>query len=293
MGIVRLASSLCSLRRPHRFPSLAVLTAVRHASTTSKGSGRWKIVKSDKPYHGEGKAPVCYMIGWIHAKDKNLRHFRDIYLDHGIDVVSTIPTTPNVLFPSLTVDLIKDLRQLVEREGHTDRPKVVSAFSVGGFVYGTLLHQSTTEPDAKAFVDTTKLQVLDSLVDVVGIAAGLADALSPNNGLGGRSLIYRGVSSYLSFVPKSITDRYYESSGAFRGATCPAPSLWLYSTGDKIGNVKVMEDAISGYKKLGREVTTYDFGDTPHCEHFRNHPDVYTKLVREQLQKIFPHSMDD
>lgn len=103
------------------------------------------------------------MIGWIHARDKNLRHFRDIYLKNGIDVISTIPTTVNVLLPQFGLSLVDDLQDVIRKEDMEDRPKIVSAFSVGGFLYGTLLHKARTEEAARRFVETTRLQVCVSL----------------------------------------------------------------------------------------------------------------------------------
>jgi len=64
----------------------------------------------------------------------------------------------------------------------------------------------------------------------------------------------------------------------------PCPQLYLYSSGDKVIPASVVERFIQEQKALGRSVRAHDFGSSPHVDHYRNFPQIYSAIVNEFLK---------
>jgi len=64
----------------------------------------------------------------------------------------------------------------------------------------------------------------------------------------------------------------------------PCPQLYLYSSGDKVIPASVIERYIQEQKASGRTVRAHDFGSSPHVDHYRNFPHIYSAIVNEFLK---------
>jgi Eukaryotic protein of unknown function (DUF829) len=62
------------------------------------------------------------------------------------------------------------------------------------------------------------------------------------------------------------------------------PQLYLYSSADEIIPARYIEEFIARQKALGRTVDAHNFGLSPHVDHFRSYPDLYTAKVEEFLK---------
>ncbi|XP_078170328.1 uncharacterized protein LOC144564595 [Carex rostrata] len=62
------------------------------------------------------------------------------------------------------------------------------------------------------------------------------------------------------------------------------PQLYLYSSADKVIPASYVEEFIAHQKALGRTVYAHDFGLSPHVDHFRSYPHLYTAKVEEFLK---------
>ncbi|XP_042447759.1 transmembrane protein 53-like isoform X1 [Zingiber officinale] len=65
------------------------------------------------------------------------------------------------------------------------------------------------------------------------------------------------------------------------------PQLYLYSSADKVIPSKSVENFIQAQKSLGRIVHAFDFCLSPHVDHLRNYPQVYSTKINEFLRECY------
>ncbi|KAJ6288424.1 hypothetical protein OIU76_024417 [Salix suchowensis] len=66
------------------------------------------------------------------------------------------------------------------------------------------------------------------------------------------------------------------------------PHLFLYSTADKLVPFHLIELEIQDQRRMGRKVISYNFETSPHVDHFRTFPDMYSSLLHNFLKECFP-----
>lgn len=62
------------------------------------------------------------------------------------------------------------------------------------------------------------------------------------------------------------------------------PQLYIYSSADKVIPAGSVESFIEKQRKSGREVRACDFVSTPHVDHFRNEPELYSSQLTRFLE---------
>lgn len=73
----------------------------------------------------------------------------------------------------------------------------------------------------------------------------------------------------------------------------PCPQLYLYSTADKVIPVRSVEFFIQKQNNSGRKTRAYNFGLSPHVDHYRSFPHIYSrelhKFLKECTSDCFSH----
>lgn len=64
--------------------------------------------------------------------------------------------------------------------------------------------------------------------------------------------------------------------------TCP--QLYIYSSADRVIPAESVESFIEEQRRAGREVRACNFVSTPHVDHFRNNPKLYTSQLTQFLE---------
>ncbi|XP_057815952.1 uncharacterized protein LOC131029477 [Cryptomeria japonica] len=64
----------------------------------------------------------------------------------------------------------------------------------------------------------------------------------------------------------------------------PCPQLYIYSSADKVIPAESVESFIKGQRKEGRTVIAYDMKTTPHVDHFRSFPHIYTEQLHNFIE---------
>uniref|UniRef100_A0A803L6U6 Uncharacterized protein n=1 Tax=Chenopodium quinoa TaxID=63459 RepID=A0A803L6U6_CHEQI len=92
------------------------------------------------------------------------------------------------------------------------------------------------------------------------------------------ALVFAVLERMFSFLFKlpAVNQRLMEIIHHLSENQPPCPQLYLYSTADKVIPYRSVESFIEQQKLKGRDVWSYNFGSSPHVDHYRAFPDVYT-----------------
>ena len=120
--------------------------------------------------------------------------------------------------------------------------------------------------------------VSDSPVDVMGTAIGISKAVTESKIL--QKLIEKSIDTYLNVFYKQVTSHMWTAHKMYHENPLQIPTLYLYSPNDVVSALGPVYKGIRRAKEQNIPHFTHVF-DTPHVEHFRRYPDIYTKLLKD------------
>ncbi|XP_057770070.1 uncharacterized protein LOC130989919 [Salvia miltiorrhiza] len=264
------------------------------------------------------------MLGWLGAKPKHLRRYVEMYNAKGIHAVTFVASVMDVLSFDLGKKLEERVRSLADElaawldRGGRDRFLVFHTFSnTGWLAYGAILDNLK---DMQDLLERIKGCVVDSggdpEIDPKVWAAGFSTALlkksssatypstepvggtQSGSGKNGSQIeekksfsieflllgAFEKLFSYLLFLP-DVNRRLRKIISILSTNQPPCPQLYLYSTGDKVIPFRRVESFMEEQGKTGKHVFSFNFGSSPHVDHYRTFPDMYASQLDNFLKE--------
>ena len=259
--------------------------ARRMASAANADSARMPTARSlgfDMKYEACGESDstkkVAVVCGWMGAKSRQLRVYKEFYHARGYDTLSFACGPQHVLMPSYAMKVMqKVVKEISSGGGGGDRDVIFHHFSMGGYLFGQMLrHLQTLEGNkGKEFQKAIIGQVFDSPPDFRSIAKGVSQSMGVPASSPIAVAVEMAMRLYLFVSSKTAGVEHRAASAAFHTNYISAPSLWFYSRSDPVALSEDCEKVISTWRKQGTSVKEVVWDDTPHIQHARVDPERY------------------
>ncbi|XP_071913525.1 uncharacterized protein [Coffea arabica] len=205
------------------------------------------------------KGPIfaAVLLGWLGSKPKHLRRYGAI-----LDNLQSRP------------DLMEKIKGIIVDSGADANidPKVWAA----GFTAALLKkYSSSSYPSVEGVgrnqlesgVDTSKLREKEPLfVETLLLSA------------------FEKLFSYLLNL-NDVKQRLTDIISVLSKNQPSCPQLYLYSTADKVIPFTSVETFVDEQKRSGKNVWAFNFGASPHVDHYRTFPSVYTSELERFLNE--------
>ncbi|XP_073293748.1 uncharacterized protein [Primulina huaijiensis] len=253
------------------------------------------------------------LLGWLGAKTKHLKRYVSLYNARGVHAITFVASVTDVLGFDLgrriqeRVERLSDeLVSWLSRNDGRKRFLIFHTFSnTGWLAYGEILKNLK---DRKGIPEKIKGCVVDSggdpNIDPKVWAAGFSTALlkrsisstspstgeetEPTIGIKGTNIeegkpffletlllsAFVKIFSFLLNLP-SVHRRLTEVVSILSHDQPPL-QLYLYSTEDKVIPFETVQSFMEGQRRSGRKVFSFNFGSSPHVDHYRTFPELYT-----------------
>ncbi|KAM1156350.1 hypothetical protein ACFX2B_026866 [Malus domestica] len=239
------------------------------------------------------------LLGWLGAKTKHLKRYVEWYNSRGIHAVTFVVDPREVLW--------FDLGRRVENRVSDLARDLASWLEEGGERYGAILEilqgrKDLMEKIKGCVVDSGAAEPFNPKVWAAGFSAAIlkkhssltsfaVEARDLNEWEDAASLsklqeekpplveavvllMLEKLFSVLLKFP-DVDKRLTQVVSILSENTPYCPQLYLYSTADKVVPHQSVELFMAEQQRNGRIVRSFNFGTTPHVDHFRNFPDIY------------------
>lgn len=264
---------------------------------------------------------VVVLLGWLGSRQKHLKRYADWYTSRGFHVVTfTLPMSDIVSY-NLGGKAEKNVEMLSEHLADWVREEsgkkiIFHTFSNTGWLcYGVILENlqqqdpSAVDKIKACVVDSAPVAAPDPQVWALGFSAALMKKRSvTTKGLGSddsrsdvlvvesnkepklgatEAVLLSALESFFDVVlnyPK-INRRLSDVMELLSSKQPKCPQLYIYSSADRVIPAKSVEAFIEGQRKAGREVRACDFVSSPHVDHYRSNPGLYTSQLGNFLEE--------
>ncbi|XP_031274917.1 transmembrane protein 53 [Pistacia vera] len=264
---------------------------------------------------------VVVLLGWLGAKQKHLQRYAEWYTSKGYHVITfTFPMAEILSYKiggkaEQNIELlVNHLAGWLEDEG---KNLVFHTFSnTGWLTYGAILEKFQSQDPSLmgrikgCIVDSAPVAAPDPQVWASGFSAAFLKkhsvatkgVVSMNESsteiLVGRKAIGEPKPAVTETALLLVLEKFFEVVlhlptvnrrlsdvlGLLSSGQPSCPQLYIYSSADRVIPADSVESFIEKQRKAGREVRACNFVSTPHVDHFRNDPKLYTTQLNQFLE---------
>lgn len=264
---------------------------------------------------------VVVLLGWLGSRQKHLKRYADWYTSRGFQAVTfTLPMSDIVSY-NLGGKAEKNVEMLSEHlagwvREESGKKIIFHTFSNTGWLcYGVILENlqrqdpSAVEKIKACVVDSAPVAAPDPQVWALGFSAALLKKRSvTTKGLGSddsrsdvlvveankepklaatEAVLLSALEKFFDIVlnyPR-INRRLSDVMDLLSSKQPKCPQLYIYSSADRVIPAKSVESFIEGQRRAGREVRACDFVSSPHVDHYRSNPGLYTSQLDNFLEE--------
>ncbi|KAI3941671.1 hypothetical protein MKX01_018261 [Papaver californicum] len=288
-----------------------------------EGMYRWHLpepkaykVSEDIECSSAKSRTVVVLLGWLGAKQKHLKRYADWYTSRGFHAITFTFPMAEILNYQVVGKSEENIELLVNHladwlEEEEGKNLVFHTFSnTGWLTYGVILEKFQKQ-DQSLFgrirgcvVDSAPAAAPDPRVWASGFSAAFLkkqsvatksaislDGSDSENVAEPRPAVTEAallvvLEKFFEVVlnlPK-INRRLLDVMSLLSVEQPKCPQLYIYSSADKVIPAKSVESFIEEQRKSGIEVRACDFVSTPHVDHYRNDPTLYTSQLTNFLE---------
>lgn len=290
------------------------------SSSSSEVLYRWHLPKpnsidlSGKSDCSSAKSrTVVVLLGWLGARQKHLKRYADWYTSKGFHVITFTFPMAEVLSYQIGgkaeqhVDLlVNHLADWLEEENHKNL--VFHTFSnTGWLTYGAILEKFQKQDHTLmgrirgCIVDSAPVASPDPQVWASGFSAaflkkhsvatqgyivsdgsGVSKPAKPAITEAALLVVLEKLFEVVLNLP-AVNTRLSNVLGQLTSGQPSCPQLYIYSSADSVIPVTSVESFIKDQQRSGHEVRSCNFISTPHVDHFRHDPKLYTSQLSQFL----------
>ncbi|KAI3694050.1 hypothetical protein L1987_77008 [Smallanthus sonchifolius] len=270
---------------------------------------RWHLPHPNAIDLSKNSKMVVVLLGWLGAKQKHLKKYADWYTSKGFHVITfTFPMAEILSYQvggkaEQQIDLlVNHLAEWLEEECRKNL--VFHTFSnTGWLIYGAMLEKfqrqdhTLMERIKGCIVDSAPVAAPDPQV----WASGFSAAFLKKNSIAAKG--YRNTddiadkptmseTALLVVLEKffrvilnlpAVNQRLSNVLVQLKSGQPSCPQLYIYSSADKVIPAGSVESFIEVQQRMGRVVRSCNFKSTPHVDHFRHEPELYTTQLSQFL----------
>ncbi|KAJ6805389.1 transmembrane protein 53-like [Iris pallida] len=262
------------------------------------------------------------LLGWLGAEEKHLKRYAEMYAAKGIRPVRFVVPVRETVGLDLCRRLEDRIERLAgeiaawcgesEADGR-ERRLIFHTFSnTGWLIYGVLLQNFQSRNDIikkikGCIVDSAPSAEISPQVWAAGYCAALLKRGNSSfletteggklDGRGNKLNTRDMIPALIEMITLKLLELFFAVILLLPYANQrltsvistlkdqpPCPQLYLYSSADKVIPAHAVESFIQEQKALGKIVFSHDFGLSPHVDHFRTFPHIYSAKLNEFLR---------
>lgn len=265
---------------------------------------------------------VVVLLGWLGAKQKHLKRYAEWYASRGYHVITFTFPMSEILSYQVGGKAEQNIQLLVNHladwlEEEHGKNLVFHTFSnTGWLTYGVILEKFQKQDHALmrrikgCIVDSAPVAVPDPQV----WASGFSAAFLKKNSVATKQImtlsnrhtdVTRESNTSVETKPAVteaalllVLEKFFEVALNLptvnrrlsdildlltsRQPSCP--QLYIYSSADRVIPAVSVESFVEEQRKTGHTVRACNFVSTPHVDHFRNEPELYTSQLTQFLE---------